>query len=103
MSSHPTGPDFYGPGKGYGIFAGADATVGLATMNLKPTEWAATAFADLTRDQVSTLDNWATKFLEKYAVVGALVDGTRPTTLAELPARVDALRAAAAAAAAAAQ
>ncbi len=98
MASHPTGVDFYGPGRGYGIFAGADATVGLATMNLKPAEWGATAYGDLTADQRSTLAGWTSKFLEKYAVVGALVAGTRPTALAELPARVEAARAAAAAA-----
>jgi len=99
MASHPTGPDFYGPGKGYSIFSGADATIGLATMNLKPAEWAATPHAALTGEQLTTLNGWATKFLEKYTVVGSLVDGSRPTSLEELRSRVDALRAAAAAAA----
>jgi membrane-associated progesterone receptor component len=90
MASHESGPSFYGPGQAYSIFAGLDATIGLATMNTKPSEWAATPLAAITSDQRTALDSWTTKFLEKYAVVGSLVNGANPTTLEQLRARLPA-------------
>jgi len=74
MASHPTGPDFYGPGKGYSVFAGRDATFGLATMSLNPAEWPAggAAAAALTPSQLETVASWAAKFNSKYEVKGWL-------------------------------
>lgn len=88
MASNATGPSFYGPGGGYALFAGVDATIGLATMNLKPAEWSATVLSSLSSEQRKTLDDWTAKFIQKYAVVGSLVDGANPTTLEQLRARV---------------
>ncbi len=88
MASHESGPAFYGPGEGYAIFAGVDATIGLATMNLKPAEWPKVPFASLSSEQLKTLDDWTAKYIQKYTIVGSLLDGARPTTLEQLRARV---------------
>ena len=71
MASHPTGPDFYGPGMGYSCFAGRDATFGLGTMSLNPADWPAGETA-YTAAQLETIANWAAKFNGKYAVKGWL-------------------------------
>ena len=76
MASAPGGPEFYGPGKGYSVFAGRDATFGLATMNLVPDTWPAPGAAPAyTPTQLETLANWATKFAGKYQVKGWLAGG----------------------------
>ncbi len=82
------GRDFYGPGGGYSCFAARDATIGLATMNLEPATWAGRTVAELTPAHRETLDSWVAKFMVKYKVVGCLKDGARPTSLAELQARL---------------
>ena len=74
MASNPSGADFYGPGKNYAVFAGRDATFGLATMNLEPHTWPA-AGAAYTPTQLETLASWASKFNSKYAVKGWLAGG----------------------------
>jgi len=62
-------PDFYGPGSGYHIFTGRDASRALATMNLKEQ---ASNIDDLSEDQIKVLADWAKKYLEKYPIVGVL-------------------------------
>ena len=86
FSSHPTGPAFYGPGGGYSVFAGRDATFGLATMNLEPATWPATV--EFTDAQKDTLAQWVLKFNEKYTIRGCCSEGMRPTSLVQLRERV---------------
>jgi len=83
MSSHPSGPSFYGPGAGYGVFAGRDATIGLGTMQLDPSAWTKTTAAELSLAEKDAVANWVEKFRGKYAVVGFLNDGAAPTTVAQ--------------------
>ena len=72
MASHATGREFYGPGKGYAVFAGRDATYGLATMSLDPAAWPPSGAAAYTASQLDTIASWATKFQSKYEVKGWL-------------------------------
>lgn len=81
------GRDFYGPGAGYAPFAGRDATVGLATMEIEPAKWTKKAVAELSSAELDTLSNWVGRFRQKYDVVGFLNDGARPMTLAEARSR----------------
>jgi hypothetical protein len=78
------GEAFYGPGGPYACFAGHDASVGLATMELDPAKWAARAVSDFSASETDTMMQWVRRFREKYAVAGALTEGSRPTTLAQL-------------------
>jgi len=84
MSSHEGGPAFYGPGGGYAVFAGRDATVGLSSMELDPAKWTRTAVAQLTAAERDTAADWVGRFRGKYTIVGVLIDGAHPRTLAEL-------------------
>merc|ERR1712086_452542 len=65
---------FYGPGSGYAIFAGCDATRGLATSSLDPS----TVYekpgetSDLTHEQMQTLAKWIVTFQKKYKCVGTI-------------------------------
>jgi len=68
------GRELYGPGGGYSILAGRDATRCLGTMSLEPE-----ALDDLTwlpddSDEEQTLTQWRTKLKEKYPVGGRLVN-----------------------------
>lgn len=76
------GWEFYSPGKSYQIFAGRDATVGLAKMSLLPGDICETnerglkgeeAVKDLTDEEVEVLEDWVKKYEEKYVLVGNLV------------------------------
>lgn len=87
MSSHETGPTFYGPGGPYGVFAGKDATVGLATMKLDPADWVNKTVSDLTASEKDVAYDWVTRFRNKYKVLGSLRDGSRPTTVQQLKER----------------
>jgi len=62
---------FYGPEGAYHLFAGTDASRGLAKMDFKATE---SGWADLSYSELSTLDEWVEKFNFKYPVVGKLLD-----------------------------
>jgi len=65
--------DMYGPGGGYNIFAGKDASYSLAKMTLAPED--TNKFdCSLTEDEQNTLNKWIETYREKYPVVGKLVD-----------------------------
>jgi membrane-associated progesterone receptor component len=76
LASHPTGRDFYGPGQGYSVFAGRDATFGLATMSVDPSTWPAAGSCSFTSAQQETLASWAARFGSKYRVMGWLAGST---------------------------
>lgn len=84
MSSHETGPSFYGPGGAYGVFAGRDGTVGLATMQTDPTQWQKTSAEELSASEKDVVHDWLMRFRNKYTLLGSLRDGSRPTTLENL-------------------
>ncbi|KAL9113183.1 MAG: hypothetical protein Q9187_007655 [Circinaria calcarea] len=73
------GRNFYGPGGPYENFAGRDATRGLACgsfdedMLTKDLEGPLDDLSGLGPDEMSALQDWEERFLEKYLVVGKLV------------------------------
>lgn len=73
VTSHPSGIDFYGPGKSYHIFAGRDATVPLGRMEIKEDLCnRVELWETLTTDQRKVLADWIKKFRSKYTFVGTL-------------------------------
>ena len=72
---------FYSPGNAYEVFAGKDATVGLAKMTLKPEECQTNerglkgeeSVVDLNDEDFEVLVDWVKKYDEKYKVVGNLL------------------------------
>jgi membrane-associated progesterone receptor component len=66
-------PDFYGADGPYGVFAGRDASRGLATMNLdpQPAEW--DALEGLGNQEKETMEGWHETFSAKYPIRGRLV------------------------------
>lgn len=67
-----SGQDFYGPGCGYHVFAGRNATYGLATTCLDPQKQDGD-INTLTQSQKDTHVQWYDKYISKYPVVGFLV------------------------------
>jgi membrane-associated progesterone receptor component len=69
------GKRFYGPGGPYGVFAGRDASRGLATFSL--TEEAIKDeyddLSDLTAMQMDSVREWEMQFTEKYDLIGRLL------------------------------
>ncbi|XP_021735868.1 probable steroid-binding protein 3 [Chenopodium quinoa] len=63
---------FYGPGGSYAMFAGRDATRALALMSFDPQDL--TGDIDgLSESEIDVLQDWESKFIEKYPKVGVLV------------------------------
>lgn len=67
-----SGKDFYGPGSGYHLFAGRDATYGLARSCLDPSKVEGD-LSTLTAMEKDTHVQWYNKYSSKYPVVGFLV------------------------------
>lgn len=63
----------YGPGGGYSIFAGKDASRGLGMSSLKP-EDAVPDWSQLSDEHRQVLDQWHDFFSKRYNVVGKVVD-----------------------------
>lgn len=64
-----SGAGFYGPGKGYAVFAGREASRPLGKMKISAEE-ANAGWSNLTPEHLKTLDEWFAKFESKYPVVG---------------------------------
>lgn len=63
----------YGAGKSYNVFAGKEATRGLAKMSLKLEELEPIGvWDDLPQDEAKTLQEWIDKFVAKYPIVGTV-------------------------------
>lgn len=77
LDVHELGHEFYGPEGPYKHLAGKDGSRALALMSLKA-EDATDSLADLTPEQLQTLDDWAKKLYEKYPTVGMLVAEQAP-------------------------
>ncbi|PWN32194.1 cytochrome b5 [Meira miltonrushii] len=65
--------EMYGPGKGYNVFAGKDASRGLGMSSLKP-EDAVSDYSTLDEKQMKVLDDWLAYYTKRYNIVGKLVD-----------------------------
>jgi len=61
---------FYGPGGGYHIFAGRDATRALALTSLDVKDVDNASISDLT--DLSTLNEWVASYKSKYDIIGWL-------------------------------
>lgn len=64
--------NFYGPDGPYGSFAGRDASRALAKVSLDPVDLENTNLDDLTWTEKHTLQEWVSKFEEKYTKIGFL-------------------------------
>eukprot|EP01125_Pyxidicula_operculata_P001874 TRINITY_DN11762_c0_g1_i1.p1 TRINITY_DN11762_c0_g1~~TRINITY_DN11762_c0_g1_i1.p1 ORF type:complete len:127 (+),score=20.09 TRINITY_DN11762_c0_g1_i1:147-527(+) len=63
---------FYGPQGPYKLYAGKDASLGLARTSLDENDLKGT-IDDLEPEEIRTLDEWFTKFSSKYPKVGNLI------------------------------
>ncbi|EER05119.1 membrane associated progesterone receptor, putative [Perkinsus marinus ATCC 50983] len=66
-----TRPDFYGPGGGYHVFAGRDASRLLAKGILDEAD---DNGEELNKHELEQLDDWAQMFESKYPYVGTLAE-----------------------------
>ncbi|CDS07019.1 hypothetical protein LRAMOSA09542 [Lichtheimia ramosa] len=64
--------DAYGPGAGYSVFTGKDASKALGKSSLKP-EDCIPDISELTEKELQTLDQWHAFFAKKYDIVGKVV------------------------------
>jgi len=71
--SHKT--DTYGPGGGYHVFAGKDASCGLGKSSLKA-EDAHSDYSQLNETETKTLNDWFTFFSKRYNIVGKVTEET---------------------------
>eukprot|EP01066_Platyproteum_vivax_P014452 Platyproteum_vivax@DN646_c0_g1_i2.p1 len=80
VTSHPSGRGFYGPGCGYHMFAGKDASVALAKMSFDTEDQNRSDWMTLSQMDQEILFDWFEKFEQKYDVVGNVVwpEGNTP-------------------------
>ncbi|KAK2581952.1 hypothetical protein KPH14_002395 [Odynerus spinipes] len=79
-----TGAAFYGPGAPYAVFAGRDASRGLATFTLESIKDEYDDLSDLDSEQMSSVKEWELQFNEKYDYVGKLLKpGEVPTNYSD--------------------
>ncbi len=65
----------YGPGAGYNVLTGRDASVALAKMDLSGDKSRdGDSLEGLTADQLQCLEGWEATFATKYVVAGEIVD-----------------------------
>jgi membrane-associated progesterone receptor component len=65
--------EMYGPGAGYGVFSGKDASKALGMSSLKP-EDAVPDYSDLPEKEMKVLDDWYSFFSKRYNIVGRVTD-----------------------------
>ncbi|GAA5980762.1 hypothetical protein JCM5350_006379 [Sporobolomyces pararoseus] len=65
--------DMYGPGCGYNVFTGKDASKALGKSSLKP-EDADSDYSSLTEEEKKVLDDWEKYFAKRYNIVGRVSD-----------------------------
>ncbi|GAA5896857.1 hypothetical protein JCM5296_002574 [Sporobolomyces johnsonii] len=68
--------DMYGPGCGYNVFTGKDASKALGKSSLKP-EDAVSDYSSLTAEELKVLDDWEKYFQKRYNIVGRVVDDAK--------------------------
>mmetsp|Transcript_20282 Transcript_20282/g.37679 ORF Transcript_20282/g.37679 Transcript_20282/m.37679 type:complete len:252 (-) Transcript_20282:61-816(-) len=74
-----SGESFYGPGGGYHLFAGHNAQRALALMSLDVKDVENTNLDDLEEKDLKILDDWITKYFDKYPHIGTLVESQSET------------------------
>jgi membrane-associated progesterone receptor component len=67
------GKGFYGPGGGYAVLAGKDASRALAKMDLSAESTRNPRVDDLDAKEKDTLNSWYDRLKSKYPVVGELL------------------------------
>lgn len=78
------GAAFYGPGAPYAVFAGRDASRGLATFTLELLKDEYDDLSDLNSEQMSSMKEWELQFKERYDYVGKLLKpGEEPTNYSD--------------------
>lgn len=78
------GAAFYGPGAPYAVFAGRDASRGLATFTLEPIKDEYDDLSDLDSEQMGYMKEWELQFKERYDYVGKLLKpGEVPTNYSD--------------------
>ncbi|XP_020205709.1 membrane steroid-binding protein 2 [Cajanus cajan] len=71
-----TGRNFYGPGGPYAMFAGKECSRALALLSFKPEDINGN-LEGLEESELTILEDWEFKFIEKYPKVGQLVSEQR--------------------------
>ncbi|XVF09511.1 hypothetical protein REPUB_Repub07fG0099500 [Reevesia pubescens] len=69
---------FYGRGGPYAMFTGRDASRALAMLSFKPDDLTGN-LEGLSEEELTVLEDWEYKFMDKYPKVGRLVPGPAPS------------------------
>ena len=78
------GSAFYGPDGPYGVFAGRDASRGLATFEIVPGKDEYDDLSDLDVTEMNSVREWEESFKERYDYVGKLLKpGESPTNYSD--------------------